>query len=203
VRGRTDRAPQSWGKRARGWPVGGQCGRRSVSLTFDYVYGAHFDFVWRAVRGLGVPPAHVDDAAQEVFLVVYRRLATLEDPRALKAWLWGIARRIAKDHRRARARRGTSVELDPERATHTGQDPERIHAERQSIQAVSSYADQLDDERRELFFLALVEGLPISEVSELLGQNPNTTYSRVRAMRRELVNLLGVTGTKGEIHGPA
>jgi RNA polymerase sigma-70 factor, ECF subfamily len=172
-------------------------------LTFDAVYSAHFGFVWRAVRGLGVRPPHVDDAAQEVFLVVHRRLSTLEDPHAIKAWLWGIARRVAKDHRRAAGRRGTSVEIDPERTVHSGRDPERLNAERQAMEIVSAYAETLDDERRELFFLALVEGMPVSDVAELLGSNVNTTYSRVRAIRRELTDLLGASGAKGESHGSA
>ena len=170
---------------------------------FETVYAEHFRFVWRAVRGLGVGAANVDDVTQEVFLVVHRRLSTLDDPRALQAWLFQIARRVTKDHRRALGRRGESVSLDPERAEHRAQDPERQHAERQSMALVAAYADGLDEERRALFFLALVEGLPIAEVANLIGSNPNTTYSRVRVMRRELAELLEQPAAKGDSRGPA
>ena len=42
--------------------------------AFASIYGAHFDFVWRLARALGVEPAGVDDLVHEVFLVVRRRL---------------------------------------------------------------------------------------------------------------------------------
>jgi RNA polymerase sigma-70 factor, ECF subfamily len=170
---------------------------------FESVYASHFRFVWRAVRGLGVGAANVDDVTQEVFLVVHRRLHTLEDPRALQAWLFGIARRVTKDHRRALGRRGESVALDAERAGNSGADPERQHAERQSIALVATYADALDEERRALFFLALVEGMPITDVADILASNANTVYSRVRVMRRELALLLKTSGLEGDSRGPA
>lgn len=171
------------------------------TLDFEAVYAEHFGFVWRAVRGLGVSTASIDDVTQEVFLVVHRRLSTLEDPAALKSWLFGIARRVTKDHRRALGRRGEAVELDPERAAGPAGDPERAHAEQEAIQAVAAYASGLDEERRALFFLALVEGMPILEAADMLGVNPNTTYSRVRAMRRELAALLGIASDEGDSHG--
>jgi RNA polymerase sigma-70 factor (ECF subfamily) len=49
---------------------------------------------------------------------------------------------------------------------------------------------ELDRERREIFFLAMLEELPIAEVAETLGLNPNTVYSRVRVLRRALADFL-------------
>jgi RNA polymerase sigma-70 factor, ECF subfamily len=178
-------------------------GAGTSSVEFERVYSDHFAFVWRSVRGLGVEAANVDDVTQEVFLVVHRRLHTLQDARALKSWLFGIARRVTKDHRRATGRRGKTVELDVERAETRGTDPERQHSERQLMETVARYADSLDDERRALFFLALVEGIPVADAAEMLGSNANTTYSRVRAMRRELSEVLGLSVGKGDAHGTA
>ncbi|HKQ71472.1 MAG TPA: sigma factor, partial [Polyangiaceae bacterium] len=39
------------------------------------LFAEHADFVWRSLRRLGVPHADADDAVQEVFLVVHRRLS--------------------------------------------------------------------------------------------------------------------------------
>ena len=47
-------------------------------LAFDEVYGAHVAFVWRVVRTLGVGDAHVEDAVQDVFVVVHRQLHEFE-----------------------------------------------------------------------------------------------------------------------------
>ena len=49
--------------------------------TLDSVYREHFQAVWRLLRRLGVPIAGLDDAAQDVFLVVHRKLADFEAKR--------------------------------------------------------------------------------------------------------------------------
>src|SRR5262245_1929044 len=70
------------------------------ALDFDEAYARHFDFVWRNVRRLGVPEAEVDDAVQEVFLVVHRKLSSYAPRASLKAWIFGVVARVARDHRR-------------------------------------------------------------------------------------------------------
>ena len=49
----------------------------AVALELRPVFDEHHDFVWRSLVHLGVPTSHADDALQEVFLVVHRRLALL------------------------------------------------------------------------------------------------------------------------------
>ena len=51
----------------------------------------------RQLRGLAAagPSAALDDATQEVFLVVHRRLGEFEGRAAVTTWLFGIARRVA------------------------------------------------------------------------------------------------------------
>ena len=58
---------------------------------FERVYAEHFAFVWRNLRRLGVAPAQLDDAAQEVFIVVHRRLAEVR-VEALRPFLFGVVR---------------------------------------------------------------------------------------------------------------
>src|SRR3954470_23864501 len=58
------------------------------------------------VRMLGIHPMWVDDVAQEVFLVAYRRHADFDDTRGpFIAWLRGIARKVVANERRREARR--------------------------------------------------------------------------------------------------
>jgi len=52
--------------------------RVGAALSFEAVYEQHFDFVWRTTRYMGVPESAVDDAVQEVFLVVHGRLHEFE-----------------------------------------------------------------------------------------------------------------------------
>ena len=88
---------------ARGASPGAVGGR----LTPEHVFVHHFDFVWRSLGRLGVPPEGIEDAAQDVFLVVHRRLADFEGRSSLTTWLYGIALRVARDHRRRQRRIGT------------------------------------------------------------------------------------------------
>ncbi len=66
---------------------------------FGAVYEEYFDFVWRTLRRYGVPEAAMDDAIQDAFLVVHSRLPTFEGRSSLRTWIFGIARRVARDHR--------------------------------------------------------------------------------------------------------
>src|SRR5690349_13526144 len=49
---------------------------------------------------LGGPRVDPEDAAHDVFLVVFRRIGELERPEAFQSWLFGIARRVIAGHRR-------------------------------------------------------------------------------------------------------
>jgi RNA polymerase sigma-70 factor (ECF subfamily) len=53
---------------------------------------------------MGIPEASADDAVQDVFMVVHRRLAEFEGRSSIRTWLFGILARVVRDHRRARAR---------------------------------------------------------------------------------------------------
>src|SRR5688572_8332202 len=79
--------------------------RRAGVSDFHTAYTEHFNFVWRSLRLLGVPPDLLDDAAQDVFSVVFRRLADFDGSAALTTWLFAIARRVAANYRRRESRR--------------------------------------------------------------------------------------------------
>src|SRR5689334_22067530 len=73
--------------------------------TFAEIYEAHFQFVWRTIRRLGVHDSEVDDATQDVFVVVHRRLGDFRPEAPVTHWLFRIASRVARDHRRSRQRK--------------------------------------------------------------------------------------------------
>src|SRR5262245_49604919 len=54
-------------------PLAGSERYQGARLDFDSVYAEHAGFVWRALSRLGVPPEHLADATQDVFVVVLRR----------------------------------------------------------------------------------------------------------------------------------
>ena len=65
------------------------------------IFAKHADFVWRSLRELGVPVHDIDDALQEVFIVVYRRALDYQDRGLIRAWLFSISRQVARHYHRA------------------------------------------------------------------------------------------------------
>ena len=71
---------------------------------FNRLVHEHLDFVWRLLRRLGLSPSDADDATQQVFLVAARKLDDLPAGKE-RMFLYGTARRVAANARRARRRR--------------------------------------------------------------------------------------------------
>ncbi|MBL8971250.1 MAG: sigma-70 family RNA polymerase sigma factor, partial [Myxococcales bacterium] len=79
--------------------------------AFDLAFREHYAFVHRTLCALGVDPGAVDDAAQEVFMVVHRRLADYDGRVPIRGWIFGITRRVAHDVRRSSQRRRARIAL--------------------------------------------------------------------------------------------
>ena len=153
-------------------------------LSFASVYEAHFAYVWRSVRALGVPEGSVDDAVQEVFVVVHRKLATFEARSTVKTWVYGIAMRVARAHRRTNrtTAREDDAELDRIRAPTSAQ-PDMAAERAEAARVVNRLLAGLDDDQREVFVLAELEQLSAPEIADALEVKLNTVYSRLRLAR--------------------
>jgi RNA polymerase sigma-70 factor (ECF subfamily) len=147
--------------------------------TLAEVYDAHVERVWRTLRALGVDAARIDDAVQDVFLVVHRRLAEFEARSSLSTWLYGIARRVAASYRRRRDPRPVVPDLAPPVET-----PFDATQRREAAALVLGALDELDDDKREVFALIELEQLSAPTVAEMLGIPLNTVYSRLRLARQ-------------------
>jgi RNA polymerase sigma-70 factor (ECF subfamily) len=161
--------------------------------SFDDLYRQHFSFVWRNLRRLGVPPALVEDAAQDTFIVVHRRLADLHSDASAKAWLFGIAVRVAHDYRRTKKRKPT-VNLETEIALSPESSPFDKTATAEAGRVLQRFLGTLDDDKRAVFVLAEMEELSAPEMSEALGVGVNTIYSRLRGARERFVDFLAREG---------
>jgi RNA polymerase sigma-70 factor (ECF subfamily) len=156
----------------------------AVIPAFEVVYDQNFAFVWRCLRRLGVPDRLLDDAAQDVFIVVHRRLGEFEGRSSLKSWLFAIARRVAHDHRRRVGRKERTEEL-PETLADTRASTPAHDAERaQAVRVLYEILGGLDDDKREVFVLAELEQMTVPEIADAIGANVNTVYSRLRAARQ-------------------
>lgn len=159
-------------------------------LSFEDVYQAHFGFVWRSAKRLGVREASLDDAVQEVFVVVHRRLADFEGRSSLRTWLFGITLRVVRAHRRSARHREPGSEVDPDtlRATESG--PAEHAEQAEAVRLLHALLDELEDERREVFVMAELEQMSMPEIAVAIGINVNTAYARLRTARQEFEQAL-------------
>jgi RNA polymerase sigma-70 factor (ECF subfamily) len=152
------------------------------------VYRAHGEFVWRALRALGVRDADLDDQTQEVFIVVSRKLTEFEGRSKLTTWLFGIATLVASNYRRiARVRREQIV--DPMHHERRGDDsavapPEQDLERRQARAALNEILDGMPPEQRVVFALFELDGMAADEIAGLVAAPVNTVYSRLRLARQ-------------------
>jgi RNA polymerase sigma-70 factor, ECF subfamily len=149
--------------------------------AFASLYQRHHGFVWRILRRLGVPPAALDDAAQEVFVVVHRRRHDLREDASPRSWLFGIARRVAADLHRGQHRRDRKHDALP---PPTGSPPlDDALARSEAAAFVRTFLERLDEGHRMVFVLSDIEGLTAPEISDALAIKLNTVYSRLRKTR--------------------
>ncbi len=163
---------------------------RSVP-SFDAVFRDEHDFVWRTLRHWGVPDAALDDATQDVFVVVHRRLADFDGRAPLRSWLIGIARRVASRHRNrsaVRSHREAPLEVvDPVSAA-PGPHTSAIRVE--AVDFVAGFLDELPPKLRGVFQLCEIEGMSAPEVADVLRVPVNTVYSRLRLARARFERAL-------------
>ncbi|PRQ03252.1 RNA polymerase sigma factor CnrH [Enhygromyxa salina] len=160
------------------------------SDEFDLVYRREMGFVWRVLRYHGVPPSAVEDAVQDVFMVVYRRWQDWDQDRSLRSWLFGIARRVAATSRRGASRHQRKLAAVPEPAAATSLDEQA--ADRETLRRLALVLEQLDHKLAAVFMLADIEGLSAPEIARELGVNLNTVYWRLRSARARVNQAMAV-----------
>lgn len=156
---------------------------------FQLIYLEYGPFVWRAMSYLGVPVSDVEDACQQVFLVVLRKLAEFEGNSAIKTWIYGICLRVASERRkRASASREAPSAEPPEEEVEPAQEAELER--QQTRKRLTSALAQLDEDQREVFVLYEIEQLTMKEVARTVACPLFTAYSRLRLARAAMKRLL-------------
>lgn len=156
--------------------------------AFALAYARYHDGVRRTLGCLGVPATQLDDAVQEVFLVVHRRSGEPDRYATLREWIYGVVRRVAWRHHRTRSRYEKRIGLlaAPEPAAGPDVDVERDEA----VAFVRAFLETLDPDQRDVFVFAEIEGLGAAEIAAIVGANVNTVSSRLRLARARFETAL-------------
>lgn len=160
-------------------------------MEFKDVYDEHFRFVWRSLRRLGVPEPDAPDAAQEVFLVVHRRLSEFEGRSSMSTWLFGICLRVAAARRRSsRTRNEVASDAAPD-APDEANDVVAAAERRDALRQLDGILEQMSLEQRAVFTLFELDGLSGDEIAAMLDVPRGTVHSRLRLAREAFRAAVG------------
>lgn len=153
--------------------------------------------IYRWIRDCGFQPSDARDLTQDVFIRVFKNLATFQQgPGRFRGWLWTITRNIIRDVVRERERKQLPispidlaiVEVTPWNAKDTSIPPREI-----VMRATQHLLDDFNERTRIIVQEVIMAGRDANEVAEELGVSRNTVYiARSRALKK-LRELLGET----------
>ncbi len=169
---------------------------RAKSL-FEDLARRFYAGVYNYLRWMSRDVDLAEDLTQETFMRVWQHLPELRSHRALKAWVFRIARNEFLQHRR-RAGLATVALEDSEGVRSAGgpsSDPQ-MSVEREDLRrAVRGAVEKLPDHYREVIVLYNLDGLSLAQIAEVLGVPVGTVKSRRAKALTRLRHLLREVGT--------
>lgn len=142
----------------------------------DHLFVRYRAPVFRFLRRFVRDGAAAEDLTQETFV---RALGASYNANGYeRAWVFQIARNLARDHLRAHARVGPTAALDDDHAA-----PANDPALALDLDAALA---TLGDDDREVFLLKEVGGLAYAEISAACGLTPDAVRSRLHRARLAL-----------------
>ena len=150
---------------------------RTAPLTGDArtilaaLYAAHAASIQRFLRDLLGDATLAADGTQETFARAFRRLETLREDDKHLPWLFGIARNVSLEYRKARrvARDRFAGDDDIDAAPCGGRSPEAQLLGREAAKMVGRALEELSEERRAALLLRVDHGLSYEEIAAALG----------------------------------
>jgi RNA polymerase sigma-70 factor (ECF subfamily) len=156
--------------------------------AFEWLMREHLDAVYgHALRFFG-DSATAEDAAQEVFVKVYRSLSDFDGRSAFSTWLYRVTRNVCLDMLRRGKRQASPMDpVDlPERPT-----PDFAGGVAAAVDLETAVAT-LPPEDRDAFNAVALFGLSYADAGTVLGVPAGTVKSRVFRARRTLIAVLGL-----------
>jgi RNA polymerase sigma-70 factor (ECF subfamily) len=148
------------------------------------LYERYAPLVHRFASALGVPTDEREDAAQDIFIAVYRSLKHFRGEAQLSTWIYRIAARHAiRLGRRRRTRETMRLTMLKEKPTVLVDPSERST----QIATLDRMLAKLPQKKRTVLVLFEIEGLSAKEISDVVGCPENTVWSRLHHARSEMV----------------
>jgi RNA polymerase sigma-70 factor (ECF subfamily) len=169
----------------------------------SFLVADHLAGVWRTLRRLGLSNAEADDGAQQIMLLLSRRLPEIAVG-SERAFLMAAATRVAAGLRRKRDRRREIVDGDLAVGLAQNQlSPEDLLDQHRARCLLDALLAELPAELSAVLVLYEFEQLSMAEISVALDLRPGTVASRLRRARAELSKRISRLPVKSPRRGGA
>ncbi len=150
------------------------------------LHRTHFPTVYAFLRAMGVRPGDLDDACQEVFVLVFRHLDQFQGRSQFRTWLYRLCVTQAGRVRR-RARMWARLQwLLGEKGGLDRHQPGPDWSEQQAIDRVQRALDRLSPKLRVVLVLRELEGLEVDEIAKIAGCPEATVWTRLHHARKKV-----------------
>lgn len=160
--------------------------------AFDALIARWHEPLWKYLRRLTGDEDAAAEAVQDTWLRILRGMPRLRDAGRLRAWIFGIARRVVMD--RLREKYAEPARVSPE-------DVELAAADeagdlREELALLHEELARLPVPEREVLVLFHLQELTLTEIAEVAGIPAGTVKSRLFRARRALRDQLILKGVK-------
>ncbi len=135
-----------------------------------------------------------EELTQETFVRAYRSLHTLREETKLSTWLFGIAKNVARESLRARARDKRQVDLDDKlvlNLSDQGPVPVKQLLNKELNSVIQSSLAMLDEDKRLVFSLKVFQQCSYEEIAEITGFSIPKLKTDLHRARTEMRRRVG------------
>lgn len=164
--------------------------RRGDHDAFRSLVERHSCAVFRLAYRMTGNSNDAEDMVQETFLRAWKQIGRFDGRAGFGTWVHRICANCTLDHIRARkAKTDKNTELAPNVA-HGGPSPERLAQSSEIAGLLVPALDQLSEMERAAFVMRHYEGMPILDISKVLGVEvgaaKHSVFRAVQKLRRAL-----------------
>jgi RNA polymerase sigma-70 factor, ECF subfamily len=189
--------------------------RSGVESAYETLIARFEQPVYNIVSRLMDDPTDAADVVQEVFLKVFRNIASFRQDASLKTWIYRIAVNEARNHRRwfsRHRRREVGLESDAGSCRENarsfedwipdpGRSPYDVALDREAQILMEEALIGVNPKFRAALILREMEGLSYEEIGDILGISLGTVKSRILrgrdALRKNLAEKLAPNSVPG------
>lgn len=163
--------------------------------AFRELHGLFADRTLRFLKSFVSAPV-AEDLNQELWLVVYKRIAGLSNADGFKTWLFQAARNKALDHLRSTNRFDVFYEAFKTEAEPLVTDADDELAGPDMNGYLKEGLEHLSNTHREVLVLHFLEGMDYDEIALIAGCSIGTVKSRAHNAKLKLKNFINTKKSK-------